>query len=114
MFADLSHPKPAVNALKKTYHFIGIGGIGMSALARILLQRGIKVSGSDLSPSAVTDQLKREGAEITFGHSESAIQDSPRVIYSTAVNDENPEMQVAKQNGCDLIHRSDLLRELME
>ncbi len=114
MSAHLPDATSSVNPVRKKYHFIGIGGIGMSALARILLQRGMKVSGSDLAPSVITDQLISQGADISFGHSESAIQDAPRVIYSTAVNDQNPEFQIAKKNGFDLIHRSDLLRELME
>ncbi|MBY0528868.1 MAG: UDP-N-acetylmuramate--L-alanine ligase [Rhabdochlamydiaceae bacterium] len=110
MSSDLSHSAEPV----KKYHFIGIGGIGMSALARILLQRGKIVSGSDLAPSYVTDQLKAEGAIISFGHSENAVNDSPIVVYSTAVNDQNPEIKIAKENGWDLIHRSDLLFDLME
>lgn len=114
MSADLPHTPIPVAPAKKNYHFIGIGGIGMSALARILLQRGMQVSGSDLAPSIITDQLVSQGAAISFGHSASAIQDSPCVIYSTAVNDHNPEFQVAKEKGFDLIHRSDLLRDLME
>jgi UDP-N-acetylmuramate--alanine ligase len=100
--------------LREQYHFIGIGGIGMSALANILLQKGIHVSGSDIAPSHVTQQLQSMGAEISIGHSSSNIKDPSVIIYSTAVKDENPEVKEAKLCGVPFLHRSDLLHQLME
>ena len=95
-------------------HFIGIGGIGMSALARILLQRNRPVSGSDERSSAITESLQKEGAKIAIGHSAAAIVGDERVIYSTDIAHDNVEFQEAKRKGCTLMHRSDLLKELMD
>lgn len=97
-----------------TYHLIGIGGIGMSALARILLQRGVKVSGSDVSPSLITEALIKEGAEVFFGHSGAHIRNKSTVVYSTDIRSENPEIQAALAQNVPLIHRSDLLSDLMQ
>jgi UDP-N-acetylmuramate--alanine ligase len=96
------------------YHFIGIGGIGMSALANILLQKGTKVSGSDVAPSYVTEQLQKQGAEIFIGHSSGNIKDPCAVIYSTAVKEENPEVKQARLHGVPFWHRSELLHRLMD
>ncbi len=96
-------------------HFIGIGGIGMSALATILAQRGVSVSGSDLKKSSVTASLEKEGAKLFFSHSEKNIPSgTPTVVYSTAVTEENPEYIQALKQKCSLIHRSELLAELTE
>ena len=99
--------------MQEQYHFIGIGGIGMSALATILLEKGIKVTGSDVASSFVTDALQKKGAEIFIGHSSTNLQQPSAVIYSTAVNDTNPEVQLAKQIGTPFLHRSELLHRLM-
>jgi UDP-N-acetylmuramate--alanine ligase len=100
--------------MQEQYHFIGIGGIGMSALARILLQKGAHVTGSDIAPSYVTDQLQKLGAEIFFGHSPSNIKQPSAVIYSTAVKETNPEVKQARQQGVPFLHRSELLHRLMK
>ncbi|MBF8263165.1 MAG: murC ddl [Parachlamydiales bacterium] len=97
-----------------TYHFIGMGGIGMSALARILLQQGQKVQGSDIKKSALLDQLQREGAQVQIGHTAVALQSGDTVIYSTDINQENVELQKAKDLKLIVLHRSDLLDRLME
>ncbi len=99
---------------KEAYHFIGIGGIGMSALARILLQRGYRVSGSDQNASAILESLKSSGAEIFIGHNAGNITAPAVVICSTAVVKDNPEYQEAQKRGYLIWHRSDLLRKLME
>ncbi len=98
---------------KNKYHFIGIGGIGMSALANILLQKGVKVSGSDIAPSAMTDQLQKKGAEIFIGHSSRHIKPSTIVICSSDIREDNPEFKQAKEDGLPLWHRSELLSHLM-
>ena len=75
------------------YHFIGIGGIGMSGLARLLLQRNIEVSGSDMAAGTILDNLKDEGAIVSVGHHESNISSECKVVYTTGINEENPEFQ---------------------
>jgi UDP-N-acetylmuramate--alanine ligase len=95
------------------YHFIGIGGIGMSALAQILLEKGMKVSGSDVVSSAMTDQLQKRGAEIFIGHSSHHIKPSTIVVCSSDIKEDNPELKQAKEEGLPLLHRSELLYQLM-
>lgn len=97
-----------------TYHFIGLGGIGMSALARILLQKGEKVQGSDQKESGLLDQLGQEGAVVFRGHSAESIPLNATVIYSTDIKVDNVEMMRAKEKNLPLLHRSDLLHELMK
>ena len=100
--------------MTQNYHFIGIGGIGMSALANILLQKGIKVSGSDVASSHMTDQLEKMGAEISIGHSACNVKQPTAVIYSTAVKVENPEVEKARICKVPFMHRSELLQQLMQ
>lgn len=95
-------------------HFIGIGGIGMSGLARILLSQGIKVSGSDLASSAITQQLQQLGATIYQGHSAANIEPGVTVVYSSDIKKENPEYTAALAGQVPLWHRSDLLQQLMQ
>ena len=95
-------------------HFIGIGGIGMSGLARILISKKVQVSGSDLSSTYVTDSLAQAGAKVYIGHSHQYITPGMTVVYSTDVKEENPEYQAALSMKCTLLHRSDLLVKLME
>lgn len=95
------------------YHLIGIGGIGMSALARILLQKGEIVQGSDASPSALIDQLKKEGAKITIGHFEESILPGMAVVYSTDIKETNVEWKKAKELRLPMFHRSEMLDQLM-
>ncbi len=97
-----------------TTHFIGIGGIGMSGLARLLLQRGERVSGSDLKSSLLIDQLIAMGATISIGQKAENIKAGMRIVYSSAVTETNPEFTAAKRLGCTLWHRSHLLAHLME
>ncbi len=100
--------------LEKHYHFIAIGGIGMSALARILLDRGATVSGSDASSSYVTKGLEKAGAKVCIGHKAENLPATAIVVYSTAIQADNPEMADAKKHGYPMIHRAGLLAELME
>ncbi len=93
------------------YHFIGIGGIGMSALARILLRQGHRVTGSDTAQSAITDELVKEGAQVFIGHQEEHVQ-AGTVIYGSAIKPQNPEFAKAKRLGLSLLHRADLLNVL--
>lgn len=96
------------------HHFIGIGGIGMSALAKILLQKGVEVSGSDSNAKgSIIDSLLKAGAKIEKGHKASNINGDMRVIYGSAVKTDNPEYVRAKELKLSMLHRSDLLSELM-
>lgn len=95
------------------YHFIGIGGIGMSGLARILLERGKRVTGSDMKESYVTAGLEKQGATVHIGHHEANIVPGSTVIVSSDIPKGNPEIQAAEKYQCRLLHRSDLLLELM-
>lgn len=96
------------------YHFIGIGGIGMSGLARMLLQKGCVVSGSDVSASYVTEGLQEAGATIFIGHAKEHIPEGAHVIYNSDIPLTNPELVEAKVKHYVLQHRSDLLLHLME
>lgn len=96
------------------YHFIGLGGIGMSALARIALQKGEKVQGSDAKKSALLKNLEKEGASVQIGHKGSLIKTAKAVIYSSGIAPNNEEYLYAKKRRLPLYHRSDFLALLME
>ncbi len=95
------------------FYFIAIGGIGMSGLAKILLEKGYSVSGSDLNSNNLTEYLQSKGAEIFKGHSSENIQDQTAVIKSTAIRDTNPELQKAVSENIPVMHRAGLLNEIM-
>lgn len=94
-------------------HFIGIGGSGMSGIARILLDMGYLVSGSDAKDSPVVRRLVAAGARIEIGHAEEAVEGVDVVVRSTAVRDDNPEVAGAMARHIPVIHRSEMLAELM-
>lgn len=95
--------------MKKHYHFIGIGGVGMSALARILLKKGERVSGSDIKESGRITELKKEGADISIGHNADNIKKPDAIVYSTDIPKNNPEYVLAKEKKIPLLHRSEML-----
>ncbi len=95
------------------YHFIGVGGIGMSALAYILASEGHAVSGSDMSANACTERLTDLGVQCFIGHAEAHIQGEPEIVYSSAILASNPEMQAALAKGLTIRHRSDILAQLL-
>ena len=94
-------------------HFIGIGGIGMSGIAEILLNQKMKVSGSDLRRSPVTDRLAQLGAVIYEGHEASHVAGATVVVTSSAVNPANPEVLEAHARKIPVIQRAEMLAELM-
>ena len=100
--------------MSERLHLIGIGGIGMSGLAQILLARGLPVSGSDAQASEITAQLARAGATITIGHRPEAVIGAHRVVISDAIHEDNPELAEARTRGLPVIRRSQLLGELMQ
>ena len=94
-------------------HFIGIGGIGMSGIAEIMLNLGIKVSGSDLKRSAVTDRLAQLGATVYEGHFAANVSGATVVVTSSAVSASNPEVREAHARKIPVIQRAEMLAELM-
>jgi UDP-N-acetylmuramate--alanine ligase len=94
-------------------HFVGIGGIGMSGIAEVLLNLGYKVSGSDLKASAVTERLATLGATIFEGHSSENIAGAEVVVASSAIAADNPELAEARQLHVPVIQRAEMLAELM-
>ncbi|MQL53950.1 UDP-N-acetylmuramate--L-alanine ligase [Desulfofundulus thermobenzoicus] len=94
-------------------HFIGIGGAGMSGLARILLELGHRVSGSDLQSTDITRRLESMGAVCHMGHDARNLGPAQLVIISSAIKENNPELQAAREKGLPVIHRGDLLAWLM-
>jgi UDP-N-acetylmuramate--alanine ligase len=94
-------------------HFTGIGGIGMSGIAEVLLNLGYRISGSDLRLSPTTDRLARLGAKVYEGHAAENIGEAKAVVVSSAVDNSNPEVVEARHRGIPVIPRGELLAELM-
>src|SRR6266487_980434 len=94
-------------------HFVGIGGIGMSGIAEVLLNLGFKISGSDLKPSPVTDRLASMGASIFDGHRAENVSGAEVVVVSSAVPHDNPELAEARALHIPVIQRAEMLAELM-
>ncbi len=94
-------------------HFVGIGGIGMSGIAEVLLNLGYKISGSDLRPSLVTDRLATLGATVFDGHRADNVAGADVVVTSSAVTGDNPEVVEARQRHIPVIQRAEMLAELM-
>jgi len=97
------------------YHFIGIGGSGMAPLANILMKMGERVSGSDINDSSVLDELRENGATIFIGHEyKQVFDDIDVVVFTSAISDQNPELQRAKDLNKKIIQRSELLGFVMD
>ena len=97
----------------KMIHFVGIGGIGMSGIAEVLLNLGYKVSGSDLRASEITERLAALGGKIYFGHARENVAKADVVVTSSAVHDDNPEVIEAHLRLIPVIPRAEMLAELM-
>jgi len=91
------------------FHLIGIGGIGVSGVARLLHQRGYRVAGSDVRESAITEALREEGMGVTIGHEASNVEAADVVVKSTAIPEDNLELEVAREREKRIVHRSELL-----
>jgi UDP-N-acetylmuramate--alanine ligase len=102
----------AVNSGASSYHLVGIGGIGMSAIARLLLARGAQVSGSDMRRTALVEALEAEGATVAIGHRAENVGTPDLVIVSSAIAHENPEFVAALERGIDIKTRGAMLAEL--
>lgn len=94
-------------------HFVGIGGIGMSGIAEVLANMGFRVTGSDLRRSNVTERLERLGVKVFEGHAAENVGDSHVVVCSTAVREDNPEVEEARLRSIPVIARAEMLAELM-
>jgi len=97
----------------KRIHFVGIGGIGMSGIAEILLNRGFEISGSDVALSEVTKRLSDLGAKVYEGHSAENLKDADVLVYSSAVTIDNPEVMAAVEKNIPIIKRAEMLAETM-
>jgi UDP-N-acetylmuramate--alanine ligase len=98
---------------KTSYHFIGIGGIGMSGLAELLVRQGNSVSGSDLAAGAITRRLADLGVRVYLGHRAENLGDAEVVVHSTAVKEDNPELAAARARGLTVLRRGEMLARLM-
>ena len=96
----------------KSWHIVGAGGIGMSALAHVLLARGSRVSGSDANSNAQTEGLTRAGATIFQGHDAANIQGAQALVVSSAIAQDNPELVAARAQNIPVFHRSQLMAAL--
>jgi len=94
-------------------HFVGIGGAGMGGIAEVLANEGYQISGSDLAPNAVTQQLTALGAQIYFNHRPENVLDASVVVVSTAISADNPEIVAAREARIPVIRRAEMLAELM-
>ena len=104
----------AMRERKHRVHFVGIGGIGMSGIAEVLLNLGYSVSGSDLNESEATQRLRSLGAQVFIGHREANLSSDPSVVViSTAVKFSNPEVLEARRRQVPVIPRAEMLAELM-
>ena len=98
----------------KKIHCIGIGGIGLSAIAEILLSRGYEVSGSDMKESAETVRLASKGARVFIGHRAENVEQADLLVFSAAVGHDNPEMKRAEERGIPILSRAQMLGLLMQ
>ena len=97
----------------KRIHFVGIGGSGMSGIAEVLANQGYEVSGSDLGASATTQRLAERGIRIAIGHAAENVAQADAVVVSTAVKEDNPEVQMARERRVPVVPRAQMLAELM-
>ncbi|MFB3148834.1 MAG: Mur ligase domain-containing protein, partial [Thermodesulfobacteriota bacterium] len=97
----------------KRIHFVGIGGIGMSGIAEVLLNMGYEITGSDIGESATVKRLMDLGAKINIGHSGKNVEGSGVVVISSAIKSDNPEVLRAKEINIPVIPRAEMLAELM-
>lgn len=110
---------PIMNAATKLpldvgpIHFVGIGGIGMSGIAEVLLNQGYVVQGSDLKSSKITDRLAKLGAQVFVGQQADNLQDAEVVVISSAIKPGNPELDEARNRGLPIVRRAEMLAELM-
>ncbi len=104
----------SANILTSTrVHFVGIGGAGMSAIAKVLLERGIEISGSDLKRSRAATTLEAMGADVHIGHAAANVAGAGVVVVSSAIPERNPELAAARARGLHVVHRGQALADLL-
>ncbi len=96
----------------RSVHLLGVGGVGVSAVARLLLARGLDVSGCDVRESSITRALASEGARVFIGHSADHLAGVDLVVVSSAIPEVNPELRAARERGMRVVHRSEMLGAL--
>ncbi len=97
----------------QSFHFVGVGGAGMSAIAYMLLKKGYRVSGSDLHASETTARLSNSGAKIFLGHAAENLCEAEAIVVSSAIRADNPELLEARRRGLPVFHRADVLAGLL-
>ena len=97
----------------RSIHFVGVGGVGMSGIAEVLLDSGFEVTGSDLRDNDYTRRLAEKGAKIHVGHEAEQVAEADVVVFSSAVPPTNPELVAARRAGVPVIPRAEMLGELM-
>lgn len=102
-----------INSTEQHVHFIGIGGYGMSAIARVMLEMGYTVTGSDVASQELTEKLAAKGAKIYIGHTAEQVHGADIVVYSTALPKDNVERVKAEELGIPVLHRSQMLARLL-
>ena len=100
--------------MAKHIHLMGVGGIGMSAIAHLLIKRGWRVSGCDLKENELLEELRRQGVSVSIGHSIKHLENVDMLAYSSAIPDDNPEIREAKSRGIKLARRAQMLSHLMK
>ena len=114
LHANAASETPVLFNTNRRIHFVGIGGVGMSGIAEVLLNLGYQISGSDLTESETTLRLKRNGAHIVYGHQPQHVHaDTDVVVISSAVKYANPEVVRARALSIPVIPRAEMLAELM-
>jgi UDP-N-acetylmuramate--alanine ligase len=106
-----SHLRP-MRRIKRV-HFVGIGGAGMSGIAEVLVNQEFTVSGSDLAESRATRHLEKLGATVFKGHNASQVEGADVLVVSTAVAEDNPELNAARELRIPVVPRAEMLAELM-
>ncbi|WP_435104688.1 UDP-N-acetylmuramate--L-alanine ligase [Arhodomonas sp. AD133] len=107
------HSTPGAMGRVRRLHFVGVGGSGMGGIAEVLLNLGYTVTGSDLRDNAVTRRLRELGATIELGHDEAHVSHADAVVTSSAVGEDNPEVQAARKRRLPVVPRAEMLAELM-
>ena len=97
----------------KNVHFTGIGGISMSALAKILIKNGVSVSGSDITETPITKELESMGAKICIPHCYECVENPDILVYTSAIGNDNPELCAARDKGIKLVERADMVGNIM-
>lgn len=106
-------PQVSLRHVVRRVHFVGIGGSGMSGIAEVLAQRGYRISGSDVSESAVTARLAEQGVRIHIGHAADHVNDVDALVVSSAIAPDNPELLAARAKKLPIVPRAQMLAELM-